>query len=295
MLNFGRKIKITIGNATFTNDELEIRFEVKFDDDPKPNQHKIEIYNLSKNTISQLKKGDTVTIQAGYASDVGVISIGKASKILTKTDGVNKITTIYSIEGEDFTRVKVTVKTADKNTIKYHRDGVYKGQVIENQLGIGFKAGTKASTIIDRLVKVLGIKLAHKPILVRDKVYKKGYIVTQLIMNNLEEVIQDCGSSIFHRRGKISIRPITEGIDEEFILEESTGLLGSPGQFEETDTRGTNDIDVQGYSVKCFLQHRITTASIITIKSRTANGKYRAKRGKHIADSNDFVTEFDVI
>jgi hypothetical protein len=287
MNNFGRKIKITIGEVTFTNDELEVRFEVPFDDDPKPNESKIQIYNLSQDTISKIKKGDSVTVQAGYGTDIGVITIGKLSRVLTKMEGVNKITSIYSIEGDDFTRIKVNVKNADKDTIRYHQKGVFKGQVVEGALGIGFKPGTKASTIINRLVEVLGIKLAHKPILVRDKEYKKGYLVTQLIMNNLEEVIKDCGSAIYHRRGKLVIRPITEGLDENFILEERTGLIQSPGQFEEDD--------VKGYSVRCLLQHRITTASIITIKSQTANGKYRAKRGKHIADADDFKTEFQVI
>lgn len=287
MNNFGRKIKVTIGRAVFTNDDLEIRFEVNFDDDPKPNAHKVQIYNLSQNTISQLKKGDTATIQAGYGNDIGVLAIGKVNKVLTKNEGVDKITTIHIIEGDDFTRVKVSVQNADKNTIKYYKDGVKKGQVIEGSLGIGFKAGTKGSTIINRLVSVLGIKLAHPPILVRDKVYSKGYLVTKLIMNNLEEVVKDCGSAIYHRRGKLVIRPITQGIDENFILEENTGLIESPTPFEEDD--------IKGYTVKCLLQHRITTASIITIKSKTANGKYRAERGKHIADANDFYTQFDVI
>ncbi|MCY1690747.1 hypothetical protein OVA29_08770 [Exiguobacterium sp. SL14] len=42
-------------------------------------------------------------------------------------------------------------------------------------------------------------------------------------------------------------------------------------------------------------QYRITTASLITIKSRTANGKFRVRRGKHILSGSDHYTEVEVV
>jgi hypothetical protein len=174
------------------------------------------------------------------------------------------------MEGDDYSRIKVTPKTS---TDKKH-------------LKISFKKGTRASVIIKRLCSVLGIKLAYMK-LPRDVVYKNGYVVTGLILNNLEEVVRDCGASMYYRRGQMVIRSIKEGTDEQFILKEDTGLIESPEPFEEEGVRG--------YKVKCLLQHRITTASIIEIHSKTANGKYRARRGEHRADGNDFVTEFEVI
>lgn len=295
MINFGRKIKITVGRATFTNDELEIRFEVNFDEDSKPNQHKVEIYNLSDSTIAQMKRGDQANVQAGYGSDIGVLGSGKVSKILTKWAGVDKITTIYIIEGDDFTTVKVSLADADKDSVRYYKKGAFKGQLVEGGLSIGFKPGTDGLTIIKRLVGALGIQLGGPIILKKNAIYKKGYNVTQLILNNLEEVVRDCGSVMYHRRGKLVIRPIDVGTDENFLLEENTGLLEHPGQFEETEKAGSVNTQVQGYNVKCLLQHRITVASIITIKSGTANGKYRALRGKHIANKESFQTEFQCV
>lgn len=285
MNNLGRKIKVTVGKMTFNSDDLEIRFENPFDDDPKPNQTVIEIYNLSKSTLSHMKKGDYVTLQAGYDKDVGVIANGKASKILTSKDGVDKITKIYMLEGDDFTRVKVTPKTADPAE-KYTK-GKNKGKSKKQAMKISFKKGTTGLTIIKRLIDVLGIKLGAPIKLVKNKVYKKGYTVTGLILNNLEEVVRDCGSVMYHRRGKLIIRPLKEGTDERFLLSEDTGLIGSPEPFD--------DDGIKGFKVKCLLQHRITTASIIQIKSKTANGKYRVRKGKHVADTDDYYTEFEVI
>lgn len=285
MNNFGRKIKVTVGKMTFKNDDLEIRFSSPFDDDAKPNQTIIEIYNLSKTTLSHMKKGDSVSLQAGYSKDIGEIASGKASKILTSKDGVDKITKIYMLEGNDFSRIKVTPKTADPAE-KYTK-GKNKGKSKKQAMKISFKKNTTGLTIIKRLVDVLGIKLGSPIKLVKNKVYKKGYTVTGLILNNLEEVVHDCGSVMYHRRGKLIIRPLKEGTDEKFLLSEETGLIGSPEPFD--------DDGVKGYTIRCLLQHRITTASIIQIKSKTANGKYRVRKGKHIADTDDFYTEIEVV
>lgn len=287
MNNFGRIVRVTVGRVTFSSEDLEIRFDVPFDDDTKPNESRVDIYNLSPNTLSQLKKGESASIQAGYNGDIGIIANGKVRSVVTKKDGVDKITSIFILEGDDFTRIKVTVDTADKSSIKRYREGVKKGQVVEESLSIGFKPGTKASTIINRLVGVLGIKLGGPIVLKKDVVYKKGYVVTRLILNNLEEVVRDCGSIMYHRRGNLMIRPIDVGIDENFIAESATGLIGTPSQFDEDGEKG--------YVVKMLLQHRVTTCSIIEVKSKSAKGKYRAIKGRHIKDKDDFYSEFKIV
>lgn len=275
---FGRVIKITVKgkySTTFSNKDLEIRFDVPFDDDAKPNTSTVDIYNLSKDSINRMQKGDTCTIQAGYKDDYGVIAAGKITKVLTNRNGVDKITTISFLEGDDYSRVKVTSKTADK---------AEKGK--KHKLKIAFKAGTKGSTIIKKLCSLLEIKVS-KLSLPKDVTYKKGYTVAGQILNNLEEVVKDCGAALYYKRGKLIIRSIKEGDDERFTLEEKTGLIGSPEPFDDENGKG--------YKVQCLLQHRLAVASIVRLKSKGVNGKYRVKRGRHYCDGSNFMTEADVI
>lgn len=269
--NFSRVVKITVGRRTITNEELHVRFEVNFDDDSKPNKQKVQFYNLSKDTISKFKKGDKVTIQAGYKSDIGVLSIGKVYSIKTTFEKVDKITTLMVSEGDDYTKIKIDKKTADKG----------------KKDSITFKKNTKGSTMIKRMLDLMDVKLGAPMKLKKDKVYKKGYTISKLIYNDLEDIVRDCGSIIYHRGGKLVIRPLTVGTDEKFIVKEETGLIGSPSAFTEED--------VTGFTVKCMLQHRITTCSIVTLDSKTAKGRYRCFKGKHICDSNDFYTEFSCV
>lgn len=270
---FGRVIKVHIEGdykADFSNEDLHIEFEVPFDDDPVPNQITVSIFNLSSASINHIKKGNTLILQAGYKSDYGILSQGNISSVLTKHDGVDRITTIYMTEGQDYSGLKVTAATSTNKT----------------SLEIAFAKGTKADAIIKRLVSALGIRLGEMK-LPKNISYRSGYTVTGNILNNLEEVVKDCGASIYYRKGTLIIRSIKEGTDERFTLEEATGLIGSPDPFEEDDYKG--------YTVNSLLQHRISTASIIEIKSQTANGSYRAKKGKHVANGSDFKTDVTVI
>ena len=92
---------------------------------------------------------------------------------------------------------------------------------------------------------------------------------------------------MYYRRGKPVIRPLNQGDDERFKLEEATGLIETPEQVEEDNFKG--------YKAKCLLQHRIAVASIIEINSKTAKGKYRVKEGTHSFDGRDFFTECKVM
>lgn len=314
---FQRVTKVTIeapnGHLKFNGDDLEIRFNVPFDDDSKPNIGQIQIFNLTKDTINKIKKGYNISLSAGYKDDYGLIVEGKITYPTTKYEGVDKITTIKFKEGKDYNGVKVDAKTADaakkyfvkkrvklkkpikttttgENGRKYTRTTNFKTVKVakwrKQTLNITFAKGTKASTIIKRLAGILGIKFAEFN-LPKDKVYKKGFKVTGKIENKLNTVVKDCDASMYWRRGKMVIRSIEIGNDERFNLKSSTGLIETPEQYE--------DDDYKGYNVRCLLQHRIATASIIDIESKTANGKYRVRKGQHYYDGSDFVTEFEVI
>ncbi|MED4455898.1 phage protein [Metabacillus fastidiosus] len=294
-LLYGRIIKVHIGDDSgtlqFTNDLFEIRFEVPFDHDSKPNVSTVQIFNLTKDTINKIKKDKNITVIAGYAGDYGVLVEGKITRALTKYEGVDKITTITFKEGTDYSGVKVTSETADPAE-KYYVKKRIKGKTAKVEknrkqtMQITFAKGVTGKQIITRLTGILGIKPTEIS-LPKDKVYKTGYKVTGKIEDSLLTVVKDCGARMYWRRGKMVIRSIEAGNDERFELSEETGLIETPSEFEDDEGKG--------YTVRCLLQHRITIASIIDIKSSSANGKFRARAGKHYCDGTDFATDFEVI
>lgn len=263
---FGSQATVKCNGVTVKSNELDLEFTVPFDDDLIPNEAEIIIYNLTSNTISQLKKNAKISIEAGYKGDTGVIFNGFVSKVATKIDGADKVTTINCLDD------------VNKRTIS----------------NITFKKGTKASYILKTLIKKTETPIAVFKIR-RDWTYKDEVSIDGDLMDNIKKYAEVCGISVFVSKGKIYARYIKDGDNLNFTLSADTGLIGSPEPFEEEQTAEDFKETVKGYKCECLLQHRMTTAGIITLKSRFANGKYRIRSGEHRFNESEAITTVEVI
>ena len=72
-------------------------------------------------------------------------------------------------------------------------------------------------------------------------------------------------------------------------------IESQPEEFTEEINNEDYTDTVKGVTFKMLLEHRVTTASIITLKSREHNGKFRVREGKHVCNENDFYTEITAI
>lgn len=261
---FGRIVEVNCAGRSLSSKNYRIEFRIEFDDDPTPNTNEIKIYNLADSTINSFKKNSRITVNAGYESDNGVILSGYVTKVLTNREGVDHFTTISVIDSQSLS----STKTVNKS----------------------YKKGVKASFILKDLSSALGIKLSALK-LPTDKTYAKGHSVNGNIVEAMKSIVKDSGASFYINKGNLYIRSIKEGDATNFVLGNDTGLVGSPEPFEEEtdDNKGR-----KGYRVRSFLQYRMTTASIITLKSKYVNGRYRVRKGSHSWAGNNFYTEVEV-
>lgn len=245
--------------ARYSYPSIEIHIDIPFDDDPQQNEGSITMYNLSSSSLNKIKKGINVGIFAGTTKDWGALMAAKITKVETRFDGPTKATTLSIVDYGDFQRTPANITFAN---------------------------GTRGETILRRLCELVGTSPAVIE-LGENKIYESGYKVSGSIGDAFTDIIADCKTSMYWRRGLIYIRDIKKGEDERFILNSSTGLIGSPERVE-TD-------DYKGYNVQCILQHRISTASIIQLDSKHIKGTFRVKSGRHSFDGSSFVTEMLVI
>lgn len=282
---FNRKVIIkTDNNIALKNEDYKITFEVPFDDDMDMNTAEATVYNLKDSTITKLRKNDTITIEAGYGTDIGIICSGRISNISTKYNGLDKITTINIKDGPDLSSKSLENKT--------------------------YVNGTKASYILRDLANTLGLAIAKFQV-PNDVTYTEGYVVDGNITEAMATIATHCGIGVYVHKSKLYIRPITSGDDLRFTLSADTGLLGSPEAFSESTEVTEEDmryvsksrmkavfgkwyIIENGYKVTSLLQHRFQVASIVTLKSREINAKCRVKSGVHTFD-NDFRTELEML
>ena len=266
---FGRVVKIECEKVTIDGSVLDVEFDVPFDDDTESNEASITIYNLSDTTISDLTKNKVVTITAGYADDTGVIFTGRISKVSTRWSGCDRVTEIKAVDSYNL----------QKRNVK----------------SISYAKGTKASYILKDLVSKLGLPIAAFKVK-KDHTYNKGSTVSGNLMSAIKKYAKVCGVSTYINNGKIYVRPITEGDNIHFTVNVDTGLIDSPEEFEEEVTNADDSTSlVHGITMKIMLEHRITTASIIDLKSKNYNGQYRVREGKHVCNESDFYTELTCI
>ncbi|MCZ8518890.1 phage protein [Paenibacillus caseinilyticus] len=261
MPNFGRVVEVMVENMLFTLDKYTMEGTIPFDNDPLPNESEIRIWNLSPETIERIKRGSVLMINAGYWGDVGLILHGFVAKTLTRREGVDKITTIYVLDSEDLSSRKV----AD----------------------VAYTEGTLASYILREMAAQLGLPIAQFE-LNQDYRYEDGYTASGEVTDIISDVAADCGTSAYVNKGKLYIRNLRRGADDLFTLSPGTGLIGSPDPFEEDGFKG--------YTVRSQLQYRITTASVIELKSRVFEGRVHVRSGSHkFSNTGDFSTEVEAI
>ncbi|MBH5316700.1 hypothetical protein I6N90_02610 [Paenibacillus sp. GSMTC-2017] len=261
MRNFGRVIEIMTNDMRFSSTDFTMEGTVPFDDDPLPNESELKLWNLSNRSIQSLKLGKTLTVNAGYGRDVGVILQGFVSKVTTETDGVNRITTIHVLDSEDFSKRAEIEKT--------------------------YTSGTLASYILRDMAESIGLKIAQFE-LVNDFLYVEGFTAKGAVTQILTDVATDCQTAAYINKGKLYIRNLKKGKDDVFRLSADTGLIGSPSYFNENEAKG--------YQATSQLQYRLTTASIIELRCNAFEGKLFVRKGSHrFSNTGDFKTEVEAV
>lgn len=265
---FGRVATLNTENIIINSNDLDFEFVVPFDDDPEVNESEIKVYNLSKHTLGYIRAGKPFSIEAGYKNDKGVIMAGYTSNVVTKHDGVDKVTTIHVLDNKG---------TKDRS--------------IEN---VSYSEGTKASYILRDLLNRLNLNIAvFSPR--RDHTYKDKVTVDGEIMDSIKKYSEVCGISTYINKGKIYARSLNEGDNIQFDVSVDTGLIGTPEAFEEEVVAEDYKDVVKGYRLKMLLQHRMTTAAIIRLKSLDVSGTFRVRSGKHIFNESEAITEVEVV
>lgn len=263
---FGSEATIKCNDAVIKSSELDIEFTIPFDDDLEPNEAEITIYNLNDTTISRLKKGEKITVTAGFKGDTGLIFTGYIDKAKSAFEGVDRKTTLKCLD-----RVK-------KNELEE----------------ITYKAGTKASTILKDLIGKTGTQLEVFKVR-HDYTYKDEQKVDGDLMENIKKFADICGISVYVSEGKIYARYLKEGDNLNFTVKEDTGMIGSPTEYEEEITANENHHEtITGYEIETLLQHRFRAGGIIKLSSRNASGQYRIRSGTHTFSIGEATSKIKV-
>lgn len=267
---FGRNVELYVNKRIFRGDEFDIEFDVPFDDSPDDNVSKITIYNLADTTLRSFGKDPYIIINAGYTGDVGAVLLGIGTGLATDRGDVDKKTVIEALDGSK---------------------GYYSQSIKKT-----YAKGTTAKQIFEDVSKITGIKIGRLALPV-NRVYRTGKTIKGSVSAIFAALAADCRTKAFTQNGRIYIGPRGKGLTAAILLDADHGLIGSPTPVEkEVDTGNEKNPKkkLQGYKVKCLLNHRIFTDALLDIRSQTANGRFWVDSGRHYCNESDFMTEVEV-
>jgi len=259
-----RQTEIIAGGKRFQSDDLDIEFDVPFDNTSQPDIARVTIFNLSDNSVNAIKKEQNVIINAGYKGDIGTIFKGTIQKAFTRWSGVDKITELTIGDGAQ--------------------------QWLTKEVSQVYGEDITASAILVDLTGMFGLELGRLD-LVNDLTYSNGRVIDAMLKDAIKQIAEETGSQFVISKGRMFIMPYDEGIPCGAAINKDTGLIGSPEVFEKEERRQTKT----GYRIQMLLNHRITINSIIQVQSQTANGIYRVLKGRHQKTADSYITEVEVM
>lgn len=280
---FGRRARVTVLSTTtplFSNkfdvrteegdrgiviEDLRIEFEIEHNLTKHPNQCLIKITNLNESTRSAFKKEPLkLTLEAGYIGGMSVLFSGDITYALSAQNGPDWVTTIQGADGGRLLRYGRVNKSYAAGTAR--KDII--GDLLKDA-GKDVPDVIKNSDVFKGIVSGGIALLGSHQDAVNDLVKPYGYTYS----------IQD-DQAVFLREDDLD--------GEEYEINESTGLIGSP-EFGKPDRKG-KDPDV---TVRTLLHPKIRPGHPVHITSRELTGSFKVKKVKHRGDNleGDWMSE----
>lgn len=264
---------VSIGKILFDFNDLDIDLDVKCTDDFKSDIAKVTIYNLSDTTKQELKKGQDVSIDAGYQDLHGVIFNGIAEDIQHKRDESDI----------------VTVVTCTPN------NRAYTNTIINSQ----FNAGIRASEVIRQIESMCSFKMDIKE-LGKDTVYPNGKVFSGRLSNIIPILARDTGTISRFTNTNIEFKLPNKAYSSVLRLSGEQGLIRVEKKQQQSEKEGkkkkeTNEKkkkkkkkdDKEKYDIECLLIPIVKIGQLLEIDSTVWKGRGVVKECNYMASGVD--------
>lgn len=261
------KVAIEDVGVEYTYPPWGIAFRVKFDITPVSNAAEVHLWNLSRNTIRQLKRGQVVRLYAGYEEDeVGLCFAGVIDQIETKYDKVDKITRLVVVNGKD--------------------------SVLKNRPNKTWPAGTPCSTVVSDLFEMGGLRAGRIEIK-GNAVYDKAISFTpkDTVASALDQVLRDVEEKTGVKHtwyvdlgyGYFVPRDWSGDTGKKLVITPETGLIESPEPLNAitSNVAGVQAEPVQ-WRVRSVFLWRAAPGSQVEVDCKRFKGLLKVVSGEHI-------------
>lgn len=218
----------TFDTSAIDVSNLRVTFYVEKAMNETPNFSIVKIYNLAKPTISTIKRGDVVIIEAGYENgNYGMIFTGQVVQpSISLEDGVDRVLTLVCQDGDTF----------------------FNNSWVNTTLG----SGANGQTVIDACSGDIGTGFVSQTI--TGGGLPRGKVIFGYAADYISDVAEGADAQMYVEDGQLYVvGPADYGKGTAVELNPTTGLVGTPNQTDD------------GVSGQCLINPSIKLNSLIHI------------------------------
>lgn len=294
MPRFNRDYRLLVGPPGGKGVEilppLRVTFDIEKNAKEEPNEIKIRVWNLKKETRDALVEPDNLAVlYAGYAEEDGPLLIGYGTVLQgwTYFDGPDVITELDVLDG--YAEIRDTVVT------------------------LGYGPGVKARAVVAEIAKQMGLRLVMADD-VPDRTWQNGFSYYGAARVALHKIVQGTGLEWSIQNGELQIIPRLGTTKRQgFVLSAQSGLIGHPertrkGAREKAKVKDKRTGDnrnivsarqqLDGWRVTSLLLPTLNPGDLVKLESRTVDDWFRAESIHHTGDwggSGDWHTELELV
>lgn len=250
-----RKCTLVVADAKGTGfdlSNLRIKFTVKKTDVQTPNTAEIRVFNLADETANQIKKEfTTVTLQAGYENNFGVIFQGNIKRTMIGRE--NGVDTFIDIEAGD-------------------GDSAYNYAIVNTTLKAGSTQAAQLKAAAEAMTSK-GVTVGFIDDMGQQQL-PRGKVMYGASRNYLRDSSSTAQANWSIQNGKIQVIKLTSVLPNQAVLLNSqTGLVGIPTQTE------------QGIKARCLLNPMIRVGG--KVKINEGDIQKQATKNVNVPSKND--------
>lgn len=264
---FKGKAQVIIGKLGSTGRLLEgvrISFDIDMDDNKETNTGKVNIYNLSEETIGLLEQKDvSLILKIGYdEEELSTLFIGNVVEYEPDFNGSDVIT-------------KITLK-----------DGYI--PLTSKKLSLSFAENSNTKQIIEKIVGELNLTKGDYSLL-PNYIYKQGFSDEGSPGKILDNVLARIGYEWVITNNALIITKPNESNKQVIsqFLSPQTGLLNKPKRFKEKSvkTKIKENKLIDGWKINSLIIPSIQPKNLIKVQSSEVNGTFLVKSVKFNGDT----------
>ncbi len=242
-----------IGNVGSAEDmALHISFSIEKSDAETANTAKVQIWNLSEQSLKILESKDCIVeLKAGYRDNVPLVLAGNVTSVVTTSDNADRMTELEVVDG------RVALRDTD--------------------VSVSLNGAVNCMDVYNLISAQMGIPVIFAPDLTF-KVLPNGFSFVGSARNGLQKLAGCCGHSWSIQNQILQVtwpgRPVSV---RGYLLNNDSGLIDVPKRITLSASSGKEE-PVNGWEIRYLLNGAIGINDTVMIESSVVSGYFRVRK-----------------